>query len=215
MSFLLHIDSSIKPEGSVSKELTAHFAGRWRANNPDGRYLHRDFSVDPLPHLTHEVREHLIDPQGGEHGTTEQQRALCAELLAEVREASTILIGAPMYNYSIASTLKAWLDVVVHPSHMLPPGQSGLLSGKPVVVVTARGGSYAPGTPREGFDYQEPYLKAILGSIGLTDNLTFLNAEMTLSYVAPPLAQFRHIADETKAKALETLEKLATASPVG
>lgn len=214
MSFLLHIDSSIKREGSVSKELTAHFAEQWRATNPDGRYVHRDFGVDPLPHLTHEVREHLIDPEGRDHGTTEEQRALCADLLAEVRESSIIVIGAPMHNYLIPSSLKVWLDIVVHPSFMIQPGQTGVLSGKPVIVAAARGGSYAPGTPRESFNFQEPYLKAVLGSIGLADDLTFLKAEMTLSYIAPPLAKFQHIAERTKAEALETLQELATATPV-
>lgn len=210
MSFLLHIDSSIQPTGSVSKELTGYFAERWRASHPDGRYRYRDLSAEPVPHMTHEVRQYQLFPDNDHEAS--RNLDLCASLVREVREATTLLLGVPMHNYTIPSTIKAWIDWIAIPSHIVPPGSDeGLLRGKTVIVCTARGGSYGPGTPREGYDYQEPYLRAVLGSIGLADDLTIVNAEMTLAYIAPPLAQFKPIAEQTKAAAYETLKKLSAA----
>lgn len=211
MSLLLHIDSSISPTDSVSKELSAFYADRWRESHPGGRYVRRDLSVDPVPHITNEVRQYQLFPDG-DHGASQEQIDLLDTLVREMREATTILFGIPMYNYTIPSTIKAWIDWVVVPSHIVPPGSDeGILRGKPVIVCTARGGSYGPGTPREGFDFQEPYLRAVLSSIGLADNLTIVGAEMTLAYIAPPLAQFKPIAEQTKAAAYETLKKLSAA----
>lgn len=211
MDSLLHIDASIRTveEGSVSRQLSAVFAQRWRETHPEGGYTYRDFRVDPLPHITFPEREHLFDPEGADHGTTPEQRELNARVLAEVRAATVILFGMPMYNYTVPSTVKAWIDRVIVPGHMIMPGQdSGLLSGKKVYIATARGGSYAPGTPREGYDFQEPYVRKALGSIGLTD-VTMVHAEMTFAETVPALAQFKPIAVKTRAEAHETLHKSA------
>ncbi|WP_174315835.1 NAD(P)H-dependent oxidoreductase, partial [Streptomyces sp. CB01881] len=116
----------------------------------------------------------------------------------------------PMYNYSIPSTVKAWLDRLVTPVHMVAPGGGpGPLSGKSVVVVSARGGSYAPGTPREGWDHQEPYLRSVLGSVGLADDLGFVHAELTMAGVVPQMAALRPLAEKSLASAYETLDALA------
>lgn len=209
MPSLLHIDASIRRTGSVSRELSAHFATQWRQNHADGGYSYRDLAAQPIPHITHAVREALLDP-GGEHGEPPEERALSETLIAELREATTLLLGIPMYNYSIPSTFKAWVDRLVTPAHMVAPGgDPGLLSGKSVVVVTARGGSYAPGTPREGWDYQEPYLRAVLHSIGLADNLKFVHAELTLAATVPQMAPLKPLAEQSLAAAYETLKTLA------
>ncbi|MER6395458.1 MULTISPECIES: NAD(P)H-dependent oxidoreductase [unclassified Kitasatospora] len=209
MPSLLHIDASIRHDGSVSRELSAYFATQWRENHPDGGYVYRDLGAEPVPHITHAVREALLDPSG-EHGETPEERALSEAVTAEVREATTLIIGAPMYNYTIPSTLKAWVDRLVTPAHMVAPGgDPGLLSGKSVVVVTARGGSYAPGTPREGWDYQEPYLRAVLGAIGLADDLTFVHAELTLAAIVPQMAALKPLAEKSRDTAFETLKTLA------
>jgi FMN-dependent NADH-azoreductase len=91
----------------------------------------------------------------------------------------TIVIGAPMYNFAISSPLKAWIDQIVRVGKSVlfgAAGPQGLLKGKKVIVVTSRGGTYRPGTPTQSFDYQEPYLKHILGFMGLT-GVTFIHAE--------------------------------------
>lgn len=209
VSSLLHIDSSIRTDGSVTRQLSSHFATEWRQNHPGDGYTYRDLGAQPIPHITHNVRESLLDPSAG-HALTAEEKALTDAVVAEIREATTVILGVPMYNYAIPSTVKAWIDLLVSPAHMVPPGaESGLLSGKTVIVATARGGSYAPGTPREGWDHQEPYLRAVLSSIGLADNLKFVHAELTLSAVVPAMAQLKPLGEQSLATAHETLKKLA------
>lgn len=205
MSSLLHIDTSFRRTGSVTRELSGYFAAQWREQHPAGDYSHRDLAAQPVPHITDAVHEAIIDPSG-EYGEPSQELALTRALTVELREATTLLIGLPMYNYSIPSTFKTWLDRIVTPAHILPPeSDTGLLSGKHVVVVTARGGSYAPGTPREGWDYQEPYLRAVLGAIGLADDLNFVHAELTLAATAPALGHLKSSAEQSLASAYEAL----------
>ncbi|MGW4215080.1 FMN-dependent NADH-azoreductase [Lentzea sp. NPDC004789] len=193
MTNLLHIDSSIRHEGSVTREITGAFADVWRSVNPEGGYTYRDLNAAPVPHV-----------DGTEHDVR-------ADLVAEVRAADVILIGAPMYNFSIPSTLKAWIDQVA--TREFFPREDGTfeLGGKRVVVVTARGGSYKPGTPREGFDFQEPYLRAVLSMIGLDQRLEFVHAELTMAEVNPQLHQFRELAVESLADAHRVVKELASA----
>ncbi|HEX7303267.1 FMN-dependent NADH-azoreductase [Lentzea sp.] len=193
MTNLLHIDSSIRREGSVTREITGAFADAWRSSNPEGGYTYRDVNAQPIPHV-----------DGTAHDVT-------ADLVAELRAADVVLIGAPMYNFSIPSTLKAWIDQVA--TREFFPREDGTfeLGGKRVVVVTARGGSYKPGTPREGFDFQEPYLRAVFSMIGLDQNLEFVHAELTLADVNPQLHQFRELAVESLADAHRVVKELASA----
>ncbi|MFI6587923.1 FMN-dependent NADH-azoreductase [Embleya sp. NPDC050493] len=210
MPSLLHLDASIRHSGSVSRELSAHFATRWRETHPDGGYTHRDLAAEPVPHITHEVREALLDPGRG-HGEPPRERALTEALNAELRAADTVVLGVPMYNYSIPSTVKAWLDRVVTPATMVTPdGGPGPLAGTSVVVITSRGGSYAPGTPRADWDHQEPYLRAVLSSIGLADDLEFVHAELTLAAIVPAMSALKPLAEKSLNQAYETLEALAT-----
>jgi FMN-dependent NADH-azoreductase len=209
MPSLLHIDASIRPVGSTSRELSEFYANLWRRSNPDGGYVYRDLGAEPIPHITHEVRESLFDPDH-DHGQTAEQKALSDAVTSEVRGATHIVIGMPMYNYTVPSSVKAWIDLLVTPAHMVPPGESGLLSGKTVVVTGARGGAYGPGTPREGWDHQEPYLRAVLGSIGLADDLTIVHAELTLAATVPQMAALKPMGESSKANALETLKKLVS-----
>jgi len=133
-------------------------------------------------------------------------------IIDELIAANTIVIGSPMYNFSVASTLKAWLDRLAIPRFMVnsKTGQSPLV-GKKVVVVTARGGSYAPGTPRENFDFQEPYLRAFFSQIGLDKNLTFLHSEFTMASVVPALAQFKDKGIASHENARRAVQTLAAA----
>ncbi|WP_112275394.1 FMN-dependent NADH-azoreductase [Lentzea terrae] len=193
MTNLLHIDSSIRHEGSVTREVTGAFADVWRSANPEGGYTYRDLNADPIPHVD---------------GTAQDIKA---DLVAELKAADVILIGAPMYNFSIPSTLKAWIDQVASPEFF--PREDGTfeLGGKRVVVVTARGGSYKPGTPREGFDFQEPYLRAVLSMIGLDQRLEFVHAELTMAEINPQLHEFRELAVESLADAHRVVKELASA----
>jgi len=174
---LLRIDSSART-ASVTRQLTARAAEEWKENNPDGDVTHRDLSAIEIPPITDDWSATLLEPSKLSPG----QRSYLStsdQLIDELRAADTIVIGAPMYNFSISSPLKAWIDQIVRIGKTFgsgPSGPRGLLEMKKVIVITARGGAYEKGTAREAFDFQEPYLRHILGFIGLTD-VAFIHAE--------------------------------------
>jgi FMN-dependent NADH-azoreductase len=174
---LLQIDSSARA-GSVTRRVTARFAEEWRTSHPTGEVIQRDLSTTTLPLITDDWNATHIEPSK----LSPAQRSYLSTsdaLIEEVQTADTIVIGAPMYNFAIPSLLKAWIDQVVRIGKTVgygPNGPHGLLENKKVFVVTARGGAYEKGTPREKFDFQEPYLRHVFGFIGLTD-VTFIHAE--------------------------------------
>jgi FMN-dependent NADH-azoreductase len=177
---LLRIDSSARA-ASVTRRLTARAAEEWKKNHPDGEVIHRDLSAMQIPPITDDWGATRLEASE----LTPAQRAYLStsdQLIEELRSADTIIIGAPMYNFSISSSLKAWIDQIVRIGKTLgygPDGPHGLLEAKEVIVITARGGGYEKGTLTEAFDFQAPYLRHILGFIGLT-NVTFIHAENQL-----------------------------------
>lgn len=174
---LLQIDSSARA-GSVTRRLTAKFADEWRKSHPAGELIRRDLSTTTLPLITDEWGATRVEPSK----LSLSQRSYLSTsdaLIEEVLAADTIVIGAPMYNFAIPSLLKAWIDQIVRVGKTLgygPDGPHGLLGNKKVIVITARGGAYEKDTPREKFDFQEPYLRHVFGFVGLTD-VTFIHAE--------------------------------------
>jgi FMN-dependent NADH-azoreductase len=210
MSQLLHIDASMRTSGSVSRELSAAFAEHWRAAHPDGTVVYRDLAANPVPHL--DQASHTAGATPDEDHTDEQRAgwAISSELIDELLAADTVLLGLPMYNFSIPSTVKAWVDRIITPRTMVDQETgTGPLAGKQVVVTASRGGSYGPGMPRESFEFQERYLRAVLSSVGLDADLTFVNAELTLAGVVPAMAQFKDLAAESLENAHRTARELA------
>jgi len=175
---LLRIDSSAR-RTSVTRKLTAQFTETWKKENPGGQVEERDLATTALPLITDEwVEGSSADPA---QRTAAHKQAIAASdvLIAELAEADTIVIGAPMYNFSIPFPLKAWIDHVVRRGQTFsygPDGPKGLLKDKKVFVITSRAGAYGPGSPMKGADFQEPYLRFILGFIGIND-VTFIHAE--------------------------------------
>jgi FMN-dependent NADH-azoreductase len=174
---LLQIDSSVRTS-SVTRRLTARFAEEWQKHHPDGQVIYRDLAATTLPPITDDwgathLEESKLTPAQRSYLSTSDQ------LIEELQAADMVVIGAPMYNFSIPSSLKAWIDQVVRIGKTFgygANGPQGLLGKKKVVVISARGGAYEKGTIRETFDFQEPYLRHILGFIGLKD-VTFIHAE--------------------------------------
>ena len=174
---LLQVDSSARAS-SVTRRLTAKFTEEWKKNHPDGEVMQRDLPATALPLITDDWLATRLE----ESKLTPAQRSYLStsdELIEELQAADTVVIGAPMYNFTIPSSLKAWIDQVVRLGKTVgygPDGPQGLLGKKKVVVITSRGSAYEKGTAREAFDFQEPYLRHVLGFIGLTD-VTFIHAE--------------------------------------
>ncbi|BCJ27349.1 FMN-dependent NADH-azoreductase [Actinocatenispora sera] len=215
MATLLHIDSSVFPgEASASRSITAAFRRTWQEKHPAGTVVYRDLAAAPVPHITAAAwTAGATDPSDR---TPEQSAAFSArvQLIEELERADTVLLGAPMYNFSIPSTLKAWLDSVILAGRTT--GEHPSAQGTPAVVVASRGGSYAPGTPREGFEYVQNYLEAVLkGALGLA--VDFIVPELTMAPRNPAMSQLipRYEASRTRAfedataKAAELVERLA------
>ncbi len=140
MPYLLQLDSSADVLSSVSRQLTSEFAQRWAAAGPDRQIRHRDLHVNPLPHLPTNTLHFVPDrrPEGGRAPAPEIEQ-LQHELLDELSGATGVVIGVPMYNFSMPSTLKVWLDYV-HVIGATSPAGEGInpLRGKPVAAVSAR-----------------------------------------------------------------------------
>jgi FMN-dependent NADH-azoreductase len=200
---LLRIDSSIRPNGSHSRALTDHYQTRWLVANPGGRVITRDLARDPIPHLDQATIDALYAAKSS--GAASRASALSDTLIAELTAADSIVIGAPLYNSGIASTLKAYLDHVVRSGRtfsMDAQGNfTGLLTGKTVTIITARGGSVADNNTADASDFQTPYLTSILAFIGLTDV-----TQIRLAGTATPGAQ----RDENLARARAQIDALFT-----
>ena len=175
MTKVLIIRSSAGGVASVSNQLIDQLVTDWGASPADVAV--RDLDATPIPHLTSQTLGAL---KGS--GANEAEAAalgLSDALVAEVQAADVLVIGAPMYNFGIPSTLKAWFDHVLRAGVTFrygAAGPEGLVTGKRAVVVETRGGIYTGGAPAAVMDAQEPHLRTMLGFIGLTD-VTFVRAE--------------------------------------
>jgi FMN-dependent NADH-azoreductase len=177
MSTVLVLNSSALGEASVSGRLVSEAVSRLRAEDPALRVVARDLGADPVPHLTLDAATAI---RGAEPTNPAQAaaRALSDALVEEVKAADIVVIGAPMYNFGIPSTLKAWFDHVLRAGVTFRYGEGGpegLLTGKRAIVVETRGGLYSAG-PAQAMDSQEPHLRTLLGFVGITD-VTFVRAE--------------------------------------
>src|SRR5690242_10158993 len=135
MATLLHIDSSALHEPSVSREVTAIFRREWEAQHPGGTVVYRDLAANPLPHLTGDGILGALTPAEARTEAQAEAYELRARLAEELERADAVLIGTPMYNFTIPSALKAWLDLVIIPGRTA--GDQGSVAGKPVTVVAA------------------------------------------------------------------------------
>lgn len=162
---LLHIDSSALGANSVTRELSAAIVARWKAEVPGLSTEYRDLDADPVSHLT----GHALA------GSDPAAAAASERVLQQFLDADVIVIGAPMYNFSIPSTLKAWIDRVAIAGRTFrytAEGPEGLAKGKRMVIASARGGAHTDAPS----DFQEPYLRFLFGFLGITD-LEFVRAE--------------------------------------
>jgi FMN-dependent NADH-azoreductase len=175
---LLHVDASILGESSVSRQLSAAAVARLRQAHPDIAVTYYDLGAEPIGHLT---GAHLAAAQGlfAESPSLQQDVARGQQALEDFLSADIVVVGAPMYNFSVSSQLKAWIDrlaVAGKTFRYTEKGVQGLAVGKKVIVASSRGGFYGPDTPTAFLDHQETYLRGIFGFFGITD-ITFVRAE--------------------------------------
>ncbi|AXG82205.1 FMN-dependent NADH-azoreductase [Streptomyces paludis] len=208
MSYLLHLDSTAFDAESLSRQVARSFRDTWQ-----GDVVYRDLAVTPAPHITAAgVSARLADPS--KH-TPEEAAALLVqdELIEEFLGASAYLFTVPLYNYTMPSTFKAWLDqvVVVGRAIVLPDGPPA--AGRPAVVVSARGGSYEPGTPNHGMDHLLPTLETAMGPGTLGLEIHAIKPQLTLAPVVPEMASLIDLhktsMTEAHAEARRLAEKFA------
>jgi FMN-dependent NADH-azoreductase len=164
---LLHLDASALGAYSVSRGLTAAIVAEFVQNHPGVDVTYRDLHAAPLGHW------------GLPAGENDPAAAESAAVLEEFLAADVVVIGAPMYNFGITSSLKAWIDriaVAGKTFQYTSAGPEGLAGGKRVIIASSRGGVYSHGAPAASMDFQEPYLRAVLGFLGVTD-IEFVRAE--------------------------------------
>lgn len=209
MAHLLHVDSSALSAGSVSKEIADTFRKTWNAEHPDGTVTHRDLGANPVPAL----------PEAGifagavaaEQRTPEQAAAFAVreELIGELEQADAVLFTVPMYNWGIPGTFKSYLDQIILVGRTMIDGNPPL-AGKPVTVILSYGGGYDPGTPREGWDFVQPYLeKVLVQALGL--DVKFIKVQLTLATRVPAMESLIPAAEQLRADAHESAETHARA----
>jgi len=201
MATLLHIDSSVFPsDASSSRAVTDAFRRTWQEQHPKGTVIHRDLAANPVPHIT--AHAHLAGFADPATHSSEQAAAFAerVKLIEELEGADAVLIGAPMYSLTIPSTLKAWLDNVVLFGRTAGSAQS--VKGTPITVVASRGGAYGPGTPREGYEYVQNYLSAILTDF-LGADVHFIVPELTMAPRNPAMSALVPLYEASRERALE------------
>lgn len=180
MSFtVLHVNSSPLGDRSVSRKLTAKILTELKHKHPDAIIVNRDLVATPIPHLDSVMIGAFFTPPDQRNEAANDALALSDSLISELFAADAIVIGAPMWNFGIPSSLKAWIDHVVRAGRTFQysaAGAAGLLpAGKHLIIASSRGAVFSIG-PMQAMDHQEAYLKSVLAFIGLTD-VSIIRAE--------------------------------------
>lgn len=198
MTRLLHLDASAAAAGSASRALTAAFAAAFLAAAPGNTVAHRDLHADPLPHLPHPDLHWAAPLRRGPDAPDAAAAALQDRLVAELLQADALVIGYPLYNYSLPSSLKAWIDWIHVPGRTA--GAATPLHGRPAVLITTRGGDYGPDGVNAGRDLATPVLELVLGEeLGM--DTTAIAAGHTLA-ADPARSEREHAAALDRAREL-------------
>lgn len=197
---LLHIDSSARRSSSTSRQLGDAFTTAWQTANPHGVIVRRDLSTDPVPHEDEAGWMAGMVPGVAHDEPQARSWGISEPLILEVEAADEYLFSVPMYNLSVPSAFKAWVDrVVVVRRTLVLDGSAAPLGGRRATVVAGVGGGYA-GTPRAALDHHEPYLRDLLGMLGL--DLVIIRAELTLCGIDPAMDGLEGLRDASLAEAI-------------
>jgi len=179
MSKLLHIDASILGGNSVSRQLTAQIVASWRAGHPATEVSYLDLAADAPSHLSAESLGFRLPAGSAQSEVQQRENAVSEALVSQFMAADVIVIGAPLYNFSIPTQLKAWIDRIAQVGRTFKytdKGPVGLAGGKTVIVASSRGGVYSTSDAGNAMEHQESYLKTVFGFFGITD-VRFVRAE--------------------------------------
>jgi FMN-dependent NADH-azoreductase len=198
MSDLLHIAVSPMGDHSISRAVDGVFLEAFKARHANAEIITHDLAIETIPHLDGEAIGAGYTPEDARSVTAATKHNYRLGLIKEVNEAKHIMISTPMWNFTVPSVLKAWIDQIIIPGAVT-------VSGK-VTVIISQGGSYAPGAPRAGWDWESGYMKQVFESIGATD-VTVIVSEFGLAGIAPGMESFV----DNKAASIEAAKTAATA----
>lgn len=174
MPSLLAITSSPRGDQSVSNNLVRTFTDAWKQTHQGGAVKTRDLQTTNLPFISPAWMAGAYTPVEQHSPEMKQALAISDQLIAELKAADHIVLGAPMYNFNTPAIVKAWIDHVVRLNETFTSSYEGLLKNKKATVIIASSGVYTPGAHAESFNAESGYLKQILGFIGLTDTEVIL-----------------------------------------
>jgi FMN-dependent NADH-azoreductase len=173
MTHILHIDASPRGDRSVSRTLAKEFISNWQTAHPGDTVTYRDLGHHPVPFVTEAWIAGAFTPPEQHSPESVEAMRISNELVDEFLAADRYVFSIPMYNFSIPANFKAYLDQIVRVGRTFSVesdgSYKGLVQGKKVLIITARGGAYPKDTPYFAYDMQEPYLRLILGFMGITD----------------------------------------------
>jgi FMN-dependent NADH-azoreductase len=172
MPILLHLDASPRGDRSITRQLTHAFATTWKQTHPGGQMIYRDLGRNPVPLVTETFIAAVYTPSDARSPDLHAAVAVSNQLISELETATEYVFGVPMYNFSVPAGFKAYIDQIVIPGRTYRVDESGfkrgLLHGKIATVITSSGWFYREGSPLAGCNLQEPWIRMILGFIGVT-----------------------------------------------
>ncbi len=192
MPQLFRLDASLFPDNSTSRGLADSFERVWSLEHPDGVVIRRDLGTAPVPPIDAAAVSAGFVP--AEDRSAEQVAAaeLADQLVDELVSSDAFLLAVPLYNWTTPASVQSWIDRILTAAPLKAGGPEPL-AGRPAVVVHSRGGGYAPGTPKEGWDHAEPYLRRVLSDVWKLD-VTILTAELTLAGSNPAMSHLQDVA---------------------
>ena len=202
MSDLLHIEVSPQGDNSISRAISKEFLTTFNEKNPGAVIVTRDLATESIPHLDGETIFAGFTPEANRSEAMQAKHHYRLKLVNEVNEAKHILISTPMWNFSVPSVLKAWIDQIIISG-------TTKVTGK-VTVIVSQGGSYAEGAPRAGWDWETGYLKQVFTSLGATD-VEIILSEFGLAGIVPALSNFIEQKNDSIAAAKEAAKLRAAA----
>ena len=198
---LLHVDSSITGDNSASRKLTQQVVNAWVEKHPDTQVEYLDLVTNAPNHFTMAAMAPRTGQTDGLSAEQVAENAVSEKMVSQFLAADVVVIGAPFYNFSIPSQLKAWVDRLAQPGRTFrytAEGPEGLAKGKTVIIASSRGGVYSTSEAMQALEHQESYLKVVLGFFGIPD-VRIVRAEGLGMGPDAVAAAFASAADEIKA----------------